>query len=364
MIGVLHLKIVVFFLCLASGLIGVYAARFGSGSGSKRQGVMGFANAFASGVLLAAGLVCMLPDATEQLPLKMCAYVIAGCAILSLILVEELAMWLATPSEDSPSAACYKLVEEVSEASSSTPTNHANSHSKATRKVSVSAAGLKAYDKIKSGARNMSKKLELLKSAPKLTAPSTPSSADSDCFHLMDIDDLLDSEGGPQLSCDGAMMLGSQGLPASKALCLFVALSFHSVMEGIGLGTTKKVSMLISISVAILAHKGLAAFALGSALCKTNLSARRFGVMAIIFSSGTPVGIAIGVVVAENFDGPAVSVCTAIAAGTFLQISLMEIIPSVLQRVAAELPVWRLLRVSFISSGFLLMCLTIYFTDG
>merc|ERR1719272_1987686 len=127
-----------------------------------------------------------------------------------------------------------------------------------------------------------------------------------------------------QMSCDGAMLMSSQGLPATKAVCLFVALSFHSMMEGIGLGTAKKASVLISISVAILAHKSLAAFALGSALCKTNLSAGRFATMAVVFSSGTPAGIAIGSVVAELFKGPAVSVCTAIAAGTFLQISLME----------------------------------------
>lgn len=346
---------VVFVLALASGLIGVYAARFGSGS--KWQGVMGFANAFASGVLLAAGLVCMLPDATEQLPVKMCAYVIAGCAILTLILVEELAMWLATPTEDSGSSVCYEFAEEIVDATQTTPTNSANSQSKATGKVSVSSAGFKAYQKVKSGGLYMSKKVGLLKSAP---APTSTTSADSDCFHLMDIEDLLDAGGGPQLSCDGAMMLGSQGLPASKAICLFVALSFHSMMEGIGLGTTKKASMLISISIAILAHKSLAAFALGSALCKTNLSARHFGVMAIVFSSGTPAGIAIGSFVAANFDGPEAAVCTAIAAGTFLQISMMEIIPSVLQQVTAESAVWRLLRISFISSGFLMMCLTIY----
>jgi len=288
-----------------------------------------------------------------------------------LILVEELAMWVATPSKDSTgrssgvsSSVCYKSasLEEAgaAEATPTTPTGEGKPRSTAAMSVSVSSAGFKAYGKLKSGSLYMSKKIGLLsKSSPKQVKGT-----DSDCFHLMDIEDLLDPEVALQLSCDGAMILGSQGLPASKALCLFVALSFHSVMEGIGLGTAKKASVLISISVAILAHKSLAAFALGSALCKTNLSGGRFASMAVVFSSGTPAGIAIGSVVAEHFKGPAVAVCTAIAAGTFLQISLMEIIPSVLQPVAIETSAVRLLRISFISFGYLMMCLTIYLVGG
>ena len=59
---------------------------------------------------------------------------------------------------------------------------------------------------------------------------------------------------------------GQGGSGPGSRLLLTTALSFHSVLEGIALGVVEEEGTLISILVTILAHKSLAAFALGSSL--------------------------------------------------------------------------------------------------
>jgi len=217
----------------------------------------------------------------------------------------------------------------------------------------------KLNNKVKVGGRYLTSKLRLSKSlAPAAGAPAAVAD-DAGCYNLLD-ESLLSDEALQNLSCDGAMLLSTSNMSGAKACCLFAALSFHSMMEGIGLGTQQKKSMLASISVAILAHKGLAAFALGTAFCKSKLSRTQVLVMALVFSSGTPCGIAIGALVSQHFNGPATSVCTAFAAGTFLQVSMMEIIPSVLVPISQDTPCLRVLRVMCIALGYTMMCFTIY----
>lgn len=342
MLSLFACKMVVLVLAAASGLLGIYAARLGSNKANCRL-VMSFANAFASGVLLAAGLVCMLPDATEELP-KLAAYVCAGAAVIALIMVEEVAMFMATPSAAAPDGECY-------------PMDVASDVKIASGEDYKPKAGVtkRAMEKVKSSGRYMTKKLRLSNDSKEQQV------TDGDCYQLIDSEALLTEDNLGDLSCDGAMLISSQGLSTSKAICLFVALSFHSVMEGIGLGTAQKSSMLASIAVAILAHKSLAAFALGSALCKSDMSGKKIAVLACIFSAGTPTGIGIGTVVANSGNGAAASVCTAFAAGTFLQVSMMEIIPSVMQPAVNDTAVRRVFRCLLIGVGYAMMCVTIYF---
>jgi len=319
---------------------------------------MSFANAFASGVLLAAGLVCMLPDATELL-CKMCAYVCAGAAIIVLIMVEEVAMVVATAGGSKSKGSITSLPSP----------REANFHpGDSTLTPSISSKGTTRFtasswaEKMKGGGRYFTNKLRLAPKSPP-QGPAVDCCSDKDCYQFME-SDVFSQENLQSLSCDGAMLLSTSNMSTSKAICLFAALSFHSIMEGVGLGTTKKEAMLASISVAILAHKSLAAFALGTALCKSSLSSTQTFVMANVFAIGTPFGIAIGTIVSNNVQGPAVSICTAFAAGTFLQVSMMEIIPSVLQPVSDETPCTRVMRCFLIAFGFGMMCLTIYLVGG
>jgi len=95
------LKFVVVVLTFASGILGVGLSQ--SCSGARWQTTFSLANSVAAGVLLAAGLVCMLPDAMEGLP-KGWPSIFAGIAIFSLLCVEELAMVCANASGSADSA--------------------------------------------------------------------------------------------------------------------------------------------------------------------------------------------------------------------------------------------------------------------
>ncbi|KAF4688721.1 hypothetical protein FOZ60_002457 [Perkinsus olseni] len=91
---------------------------------------------------------------------------------------------------------------------------------------------------------------------------------------------------------------------------------------------------VVPVLTAILAHKALAAFALGCSLVESAISERRYIVLSLIFAAGTPVGALfgdIGVSSGGSMHTAAVfsAVCKALASGTFLQVSSMEIIPQV-----------------------------------
>ncbi|EEY61260.1 Zinc (Zn2)-Iron (Fe2) Permease (ZIP) Family [Phytophthora infestans T30-4] len=114
------------------------------------------------------------------------------------------------------------------------------------------------------------------------------------------------------------------------ALVLFIALSFHSVMEGMGMGAST--SPAWDILVAILAHKSLAAFALALEFIHHKVSRKQLLVSVAVFSLMTPTGILFGrLLVDTNHATPAGGVCAAFAGGTFLFVAIMEIIPQELQ---------------------------------
>ncbi|RQM16689.1 hypothetical protein DD237_001752 [Peronospora effusa] len=114
------------------------------------------------------------------------------------------------------------------------------------------------------------------------------------------------------------------------ALVVFVALSFHSVMEGMGMGASSTPAW--DILVAILAHKSLAAFALALEFLHHNVSQKQLLASIAVFSIMTPMGILLGrLLVDSNRATPAAGVCAAFAGGTFLFVAIMEIIPQELQ---------------------------------
>ncbi len=110
---------------------------------------------------------------------------------------------------------------------------------------------------------------------------------------------------------------------------LIFVLSIHSIIAGIALGSEIIMAQSIIIAIAILAHKGSAAFALGVNMIKSKLETRKIAKLIIIFSIMTPFGILIGVLLTHVLDGHAIkfSIATfdALAAGTFLYIAIMDI---------------------------------------
>lgn len=72
----------------------------------------------------------------------------------------------------------------------------------------------------------------------------------------------------------------------------------------------------LHIFIAIMAHKGLAAYALGSSIVDSGASRMRFWVVIGIFAMATPVGIALGRIVASESDSAAAAALSALASGT------------------------------------------------
>eukprot|EP01060_Flectonema_neradi_P031138 TRINITY_DN464_c2_g1_i1.p1 TRINITY_DN464_c2_g1~~TRINITY_DN464_c2_g1_i1.p1 ORF type:complete len:362 (+),score=42.09 TRINITY_DN464_c2_g1_i1:85-1170(+) len=115
------------------------------------------------------------------------------------------------------------------------------------------------------------------------------------------------------------------------ALVLLCVLSFHSIVEGIALGTARREGSIAAMAVAILSHKFLAASSLGVAFVKSGVPAGTIITYAIIFSFMTPSGAVLGVIISNFLEMSSVdlvaAVCQAFGSGTFLYISLMELLP-------------------------------------
>ncbi len=111
---------------------------------------------------------------------------------------------------------------------------------------------------------------------------------------------------------------------------LMLVLSVHSLITGIALGTEKVVTQALIILLAVVAHKGTAAFALGVSLLRNRIPMKHAVLMLVSFSLMTSIGIALGMGLikflsantALLFEG----LFDALAAGTFLYIALLDIL--------------------------------------
>lgn len=114
----------------------------------------------------------------------------------------------------------------------------------------------------------------------------------------------------------------------SAVLFLFV-LSVHSVIAGISIGIDP--DFPFSVVIAVFAHKGFAAFALGTSLVKADLIANKRCLLislVLTFACATPLGICLGLAF-DSLDkgGAALRASFAgVAAGTFIYISNVEIL--------------------------------------
>ncbi|EER08580.1 zinc transport protein, putative [Perkinsus marinus ATCC 50983] len=115
----------------------------------------------------------------------------------------------------------------------------------------------------------------------------------------------------------------------ASAIFIFLALSVHSIFEGLSLGASNNASQIASTLIAIAIHKGLAAYALGASFIEAKVSKWRMVIFSVIFAFMTPAGIAIGwgLEAAESDTEVLSGVCSALAAGTFLYVGALEFVP-------------------------------------
>lgn len=107
---------------------------------------------------------------------------------------------------------------------------------------------------------------------------------------------------------------------------LMIALSVHSIFEGLALGLTPDLASTLNIVAAIIIHKGAASSSLGISLVKTfpdNFPLCRW--LVFTFSWATPLGVILGMILSNA--GPFYDVLfNSLAAGSFVYIACSEVI--------------------------------------
>ena len=120
-----------------------------------------------------------------------------------------------------------------------------------------------------------------------------------------------------------------QGAGASPYV-LTIILSVHSIIAGTSLGLETQVSTSIVILMAILFHKGSAAFALMVSLHNAGMDAARQKKILGLFVMMTPLGLLAGTAASVALSGNIATLIEgcfdALAAGTFIYVAVLDII--------------------------------------
>lgn len=120
----------------------------------------------------------------------------------------------------------------------------------------------------------------------------------------------------------------------SRAYIFVAALSVHSFFDGLGLGGEDNLSGFESVLVAVLSHKLLDGFAVGTPVYFSGMSWFRSAALLALCAVMTPLGIAVGMGAAAAVEGPTGKlvdgIVISLASGSFIFISLMELLPAAL----------------------------------
>jgi len=144
-----------------------------------------------------------------------------------------------------------------------------------------------------------------------------------------------------------------------RSILLLIALSFHSVFEGLAIGLQTDSREMLAIFMAVMMHKAVMAFSLGLNIAQSNLSVRAFVFSSITFSLASPLGVAVGIGLSGLPPSIPQQICNGvlqgIAGGTFLYITFFEVLPHEL-----NIPSKRLWKVFFVILGFAVFCVTLF----
>jgi len=137
---------------------------------------------------------------------------------------------------------------------------------------------------------------------------------------------------------------------------LCFVLSIHSIIAGTSLGLEATLLSASAIFIAIIAHKGAAAFSLGVSLKESDFPSFRHILIICFFAVMTPLGVVLGTtfstILSSNATAGFEAIFDALAAGTFLYIAVVDIMEEVFKQSRD-----RWIKVTLISGGFTLMAL-------
>lgn len=117
----------------------------------------------------------------------------------------------------------------------------------------------------------------------------------------------------------------------TRSMVLLLALSTHTVFEGLALGLQQTLRDVWTLFTAILLHKIIMSFAAGLQFAESLRSTSKTVFCILAFSVMAPVGVAVGLAVTEvGYQGLATRIASAVlqglATGTFIYVTFFEIL--------------------------------------
>jgi zinc transporter 1/2/3 len=115
-------------------------------------------------------------------------------------------------------------------------------------------------------------------------------------------------------------------LPIFRCLMIVIALSFHSIFEGLAIGLQDTAPHVWQLLVAVSVHKLLLAFVVGLDVYNETKSIGRVLVYMVPFATMSPLGVLIASFTKMGVNALVEGVLTAIATGSLLYITFFEIL--------------------------------------
>lgn len=113
-------------------------------------------------------------------------------------------------------------------------------------------------------------------------------------------------------------------------LAAYVGIGIHSLMEGVAIGAGHLMNLSLVIILAVTLHKFPAALALSSILIKGGeYSRKKILISMFIFALATPLGAILSGLILKGLDVYVIGTALGITAGTFLFISIGDLLPTV-----------------------------------
>lgn len=121
-----------------------------------------------------------------------------------------------------------------------------------------------------------------------------------------------------------------QGNSGLRSAVLLLALGVHQVFEGMAMGLQDNFGQLLNLYVAVLVHECLVTLAVGINLAKARMSTGTIIKLGLILCAMIPVGMALGIGLGQVhsvWGGLSNGIIQALAAGTFIYVIFLEVLP-------------------------------------
>lgn len=137
------------------------------------------------------------------------------------------------------------------------------------------------------------------------------------------------------------------------AYAVLTALSIHALLAGLALGAEAELARALVISLAIIAHKSAAGFALGVSLARSPIEKAQAWKLVALFATATPLGGLLGAILGEAVEGRLGATLEAsflsIAGGTFIYVATFDILRDEFPAPGGRFAKWLVLTAGIVS---------------